>query len=447
MASRLTASVGRGGKNQPDDVKTVQDLINAFTGKLGFSKFKPDGKTSSNLEKAIGKFQEEYCKTRADYRVDPGRATFNALVAGLSRAEADRKAEAQKIVKMIEEQQKKVLALVRQQAEQEAKAKGFDTAGLKALFSQAEKYATDQWAATFGKDPKSAPSDPQQIVKNGERLAREARERIAKLSQEVEKTQPIKKTPLILTGSPTNISNGCFSFKVTGQSADKAARIYLVPGKFNLTLDMTAGYNKSMMPALFQLIDNGGLWGLNVPFFAVETTNGKVDMSTVSKPIVLRTPVAPFKGTVSLSGIGADNGMTYTGNGKGRYLHTSKINGWYFLRYGSDFERDPKMRGFDCITFVGSAMGKMSGMAGRGDGLAAELGATKVDLENVAKSAVTDYFAGDGKSGTFICWWATHCIAVKNGTVHEYSQSKGGYNTKSAVSYGWPSTGNYVRKL
>ena len=269
-------------------------------------------------------------------------------------------------------------------------------------------------------------------------------------------SSPDAKVPLILTGKTTDIRSGCFEFKVAGASPDKKAKVLLIPGDFKYQLDITKGWKKTMMVDLFKLIDKANLWGLNVPFFAVETTGGKIDMKTVSKPVVLPTPVAPFKGQVSLEGLGKDKGMTYTGNGKGRYLYTTPINGWYFLKYGSDFERDPKMRGFDCITYVGSARQTMSGMNGRGDKLAAHLGAKKVtvkagdksvELEDVDKDKVVEFFKKDGKSGTYIAWWKTHVVAVKGGTVHEFSQSQKGYATKAATSFGWPSKGNHVRKL
>jgi hypothetical protein len=259
-------------------------------------------------------------------------------------------------------------------------------------------------------------------------------------------SKPDAKVPLILKGSVTKISSGVFDFKVSGSGDDKAT-IYLMVGKANLLLDVTGGWKKTMLPALLKLIDKGGLWGLSVPFFAVETTDGKVDLKTLSKPLVLKTPVAPLNGSVSLEGIGKDKTMKYTGNGKGRYLHTDKIAGWYFLRYGSYLETDPKMHGFDCITYVGSAFGTMRGMGGRGDGLASHLGAKNCDMEGKTKDEVIEFFKGDGKSGTYIAWWSTHCVAVKNGSVHEFSQSKGGYKKTSATSYSWPKTGTSVRKL
>ncbi|KIC08314.1 hypothetical protein RA19_20280 [Leisingera sp. ANG-M1] len=446
MAVTLTGSVGRKGKNTPEDVKSVQELLNAFAKLLKLSKLKTDGKPSKALETAIGKFQEQVCKFRPDFKVDPKKTTLKKLNAGPAKAAAEQKAEEKKHEKAKEDQHKKTMASVKKLAEKAAKKQGVDSKSWKSLYSDLEKYATEQWFAYMGKEEKKGPADQKCLVKNADKVLKDALANFDYLLGGQE-SQPDAKVPLTLKGSVTTIKGGCFDFKVSGMSPDPKAKILLVPDKFSLTLDITKGWDKKSMVGLFKLLDQGKLWGKNVSFYAVETTDGKPDMKTCSKAVVLATPVAPFKGTVSLEGIGKDTGMTYTGNGKGRYLYTAPINGWYFLKYGPNFERDPKMRGFDCITYVGSAMKTMSGMGGRGDGLAAHLGASKVDMEDVTKDKVVEFFGKDGKSGTYIAWWSTHCIAVKNGTVYEFSQSKKGFNKKAAGSYGWPSKGNYVRKL
>ncbi|MBY6055824.1 hypothetical protein [Leisingera daeponensis] len=447
MVVTLAGSVGRKGKNGVVDVRAVQKLLNGFAGLLKLSKLKTDGKPSKALETAIGKFQEEVCKFRPDYRVDPKKTTLKKLNAGPGKAASEQKAAEKKHEKAKEDQHKKTMAAVKKLAEKAAKKQGVDSKSWASLYSDLEKYATEQWFAYMGKEEKNGPADKKCMVKTAEQVRKDALSSLACLLEENGQSQPGSKVPLILKGSATNIKSGCFDFKVSGVSPDPKAKVFLIAGKAPLRMDITKGWTRKSMVELFKLLDQGGLWGRKVSFYAAETTDGKLDMCTMSRPVVLATPVAPFKGTVSLDGIGKDTGMTYTGNGKGRYLYTAPINGWYFLKYGPDFERDPKMRGFDCITFVGSAMKTMRGMSGRGDGLADHLGASKVGMEGVSKDKVVEFFGKDGKTGTYIAWWSTHCIAVKNGTVYEFSQSKKGFNKKSAGSYGWPSAGNHVRKL
>jgi hypothetical protein len=724
MASNITASVGRKGKNKPDDVKIVQNLLNGFASRLGFSKLKVDGNCTRPLEQAIGTFQEEICGTRPDCRIDPGRATMKKLAAGPAKAEAERKAQIKQMVKFIDQervrmraqirkladkiatggglpqkaankifdgaetlftdqyeamvglyddlskadqkditqkanivlkaaeerlktvggqvirqqqevitaitsernkvlkgiaafaqkqassnglpakvaekiageleaevmqrfdslvdlgedlhdatpkvitdvagqvlksgeagvkavasellnrrkqvlktiaaernkmmaqvkkeaekhakrlglpvkagemffdgvesfvterydaladlgddlldtepgdvtkiaekvlkeaagqvntlasevskQQANVLKMVQKAAQKQAKILGLAGKGADKVLGEMESFANDQWDWFMGKQ-KSGAADSKDIAKMADEVAKGAGAHISTLLEDAAardgESDPDAKTPLLLKGAEEGIKQGAFSFKVSGVSPDPKAKVLLIVGKPGLQLDMTKGFDKSKMVELFKLIDQGNLWSSPIDFYAVETTNGKPDPATKSKTVTLRAPVAPFKGTVSFAGLGADKGMTYTGNGTGRYLYTTPINGWYFLKYGPNFEREPKMRGFDCITYVGSAKKTMTGMDGRGDKLAAKLGATKVDLEGVAKEKIVEYFGADGKSGNYIAWWKTHCIAVVGGTVHEFSQSKGGFKATKATSYGWPKTGNYVRKL
>lgn len=59
MPTSIKTSVGKGGKNEQADVKTVQELLNPFASQAGFSKLKADGQPSSKLDKAISGFQEK----------------------------------------------------------------------------------------------------------------------------------------------------------------------------------------------------------------------------------------------------------------------------------------------------------------------------------------------------------------------------------------------------
>lgn len=534
MAAKLKASVGRKGKNQPEDVKTVQNLLNGFAGKVKFSKLKVDGVNNLNLEKAIGVFQTDVCCVKADSRVDPGKTTIKKLTAGPGKLEAERKAEAKEYAKTLAAEHKQTLDQIRKIAEKQASAGGLPAKAGEAIYKGMEKFAQDEWDALTGKDPqpdqfdvskltqvagkvvKAAEAEVKATVKMaakarhqalamaqaaiakqskatgaavddlieevtefadsiwdgifgkeagkgganagtmpklGDQLGKELGKKTGEVIKEIEKRKdeeecgPSDKVPLTLTGSEEEkVNSPCFKFTAAGKSPDPKSKVLLCLNKTSTNIDITKGYSKTSVTPLFKLIDSNSLWGQKVNFFVVETTNGKPDEKTKSNVVSLRTPVAPFKGTISYTGLGADKGLKYTGNGTGRLLSYTKMNGWYFFKYGGKYEREPTMRGFDCITYVGTANKVSSGMDGRGDRLAGKLGASQVDMENKNKEECIEFFKNAGKSGTYICWWSKHCFVAVGGKVHEWSESKKGYRTVAATSYNWASN-MYIRQL
>ncbi len=81
MGKKISASVGKGGKNRPEDVVTVQYLLNCVPkGKGGPEKeLVIDGLTGPLTEGAIVRFQSSVLGF-ADGRVDAGGKTFSALL-------------------------------------------------------------------------------------------------------------------------------------------------------------------------------------------------------------------------------------------------------------------------------------------------------------------------------------------------------------------------------
>jgi hypothetical protein len=73
----ISASVGRGGKNKPEDVTAVQNALNTKT-KAGL---KVDGKCGPKTIGAIESFQKTLGMSRPDGRIDPGRGTARALAS------------------------------------------------------------------------------------------------------------------------------------------------------------------------------------------------------------------------------------------------------------------------------------------------------------------------------------------------------------------------------
>src|SRR5258707_583426 len=76
-AFSISASVGRGGKNKPDDVSAVQNALNSKV-KAGL---KVDGKCGPKTIGVIEGFQKTLGMTRPDGRIDPGRGTARALAS------------------------------------------------------------------------------------------------------------------------------------------------------------------------------------------------------------------------------------------------------------------------------------------------------------------------------------------------------------------------------
>jgi len=71
----ISASVGKGGKNLPEDVKAVQEALN----KVGGAKLSADGKYSSQTQKAIEEFQKRLGQFKPDGLIRPGRGPARIL--------------------------------------------------------------------------------------------------------------------------------------------------------------------------------------------------------------------------------------------------------------------------------------------------------------------------------------------------------------------------------
>ena len=77
--SSITGSVGRSGINRPQDVRSVQTLLNNHR-KPPLTKLNVDGQVGPNTIQAIEEFQRRVVRmANTDGRVDPAGATFRAL--------------------------------------------------------------------------------------------------------------------------------------------------------------------------------------------------------------------------------------------------------------------------------------------------------------------------------------------------------------------------------
>lgn len=78
--AKISASVGKGGKNEKQDVLLVKRLLSKFGYELTLN-----GEADAALNSSIGKFQAAYLPAaKADQRIDPGGQSWNTLI-GIGR--------------------------------------------------------------------------------------------------------------------------------------------------------------------------------------------------------------------------------------------------------------------------------------------------------------------------------------------------------------------------
>ena len=169
MAKKISASVGKGGKNKPEDIKVIQELLNPFAGQVGFAKMKVDGAPNPKLDKAIGAFQLNVCGFKPDSRVDPGKRTMQKLVAGPGKAKAEQKKDEAKVQQIKTAEQQKALAKVKKDMEAAAKAQKVDSSSWgdlwKSISTQAEELFESYWASDEKKGNVASPDAAQKQVK------------------------------------------------------------------------------------------------------------------------------------------------------------------------------------------------------------------------------------------------------------------------------------------
>lgn len=179
MVTKLSASVGRKGKNLPEDVKAVQQLLNAFAANAGFKKLKVDGTPTPVLEKTIGQFQQDVCGFKPDFRIDPGKNTIKKLNAGPAKAKAEQKAKEKQDEKAKQEAKAQAVKAAKDAVMKEAKSKSLDQSGWAALLSEIEDYAASLYDSYFAKGEKKG-EDPQKAAKQAaEKAAKDAKKKAA----------------------------------------------------------------------------------------------------------------------------------------------------------------------------------------------------------------------------------------------------------------------------
>lgn len=165
---------------------------------------------------------------------------------------------------------------------------------------------------------------------------------------------------------------------------------------------------------------------------------------TESTPVDFPCPVRPLEG--KLLPLNEDGELKYLGDSSipkfwGRMVE--KIDGYdkYIMKWGGKPELENGQRGFDCITYAGTVFGAKTTNMGHTPDLAGEIAPNiltvtippsteSVSLENARPEVVKKFFGLPAAStGYYLLYSAGHVVIVADGTVHEFSEGKGGYDS------------------
>lgn len=236
---------------------------------------------------------------------------------------------------------------------------------------------------------------------------------------------------------------------------------------------------KDNLPALLELVKHKRAWGLTLQVRLFVVLNNKV--VSESNVQILNCPVQPHNGKLlPLDQVNNGPKLTYQGNVEkkefwGRMFHQIAGCEGYYFKYGGKLETDNAKRGFDCITYAGTACGaSTSHMADSAD-LAASLGATActvdyqesvaapkgspqgtpaaskqvtVTLDNADPKYVKEFFKTN-TTDSYLMYSGGHIVLVVKGVVHEFSSSHQGYVSTAVATWLEPYTSKKltVRKL
>jgi hypothetical protein len=197
-------------------------------------------------------------------------------------------------------------------------------------------------------------------------------------------------------------------------------------------MDITGGYHKHKMAHLAQLLelmDKGDLWGKKALVRVAVCSGGSILEETLSSPRRIQCPLEPLE-KIGVQEIGSVDGLRYTGKDDGSgcaaYL-SGPIGGRYYFSYDGMLLSDSKSRGFDCTTYVGSALGLPNGAGqnGTGETLANALQAQSCEMEHKHAAAIEKFFA-EHQTGSYIMWYLAgnkgHVVVVKDCIVHEFTK-------------------------
>jgi hypothetical protein len=246
---------------------------------------------------------------------------------------------------------------------------------------------------------------------------------------------------------------GGYNIKFSG-NVPNGAKVRLLIGSYANFIDITPHYLTAHLPALLDVLAKNDYWAKQIP----RTVDCSVaayfgnDMIPGSQSGVqpLPCPVKPVEvdhiGTIAaLSELGdVTPSLNYVkdGPGFGRIL-TKPIDGRYYFALASILETDPGNRGFDCTTFVGSALGRHDGMGGNSAEFANSVGATVEPLKNAHINDIRE-FMEENPVGAYLMFNYHHIVTLINGVVREFNIPKGQPGYRETDINDWHSTDTAV---
>lgn len=287
---------------------------------------------------------------------------------------------------------------------------------------------------------------------------------LKKLNQTAE---PLKLEPISLG----NIDHGAYLVKFSPSAPPAPYQLrFGTSAAVTDSIDVTGAKTSDVMtkenlPKLLELIKRKQAWGTVLQMKLFVVLNNKVISESPAQP--MNCPVQPHNGKM-LPLDETNNGpkLTYQGNSDtkefwGRMFH--KIEGFdgYFFKYAGRLETDKAKRGFDCITYAGTTCGAPTNKMAASADLAAALGTTActvtmdeevpppkgspkgtaptkksvtVTLDAALPKYVKEFFRTN-TTGYFLMYSGGHIVIVADGTVHEFSSSKGGYVTTAVQTW------------
>jgi hypothetical protein len=214
-------------------------------------------------------------------------------------------------------------------------------------------------------------------------------------------------------------------------------RLLLGPNE-ELALDVTGRPMHQLLDAaglarLLYIMDKFESWGNLLRLSLMVTRESQV--LHYSKQQLLKCPVRPHSGRLLSENENLD--LLYLGVVRGKddsefYGRMFKqIPGFekYLFTFGGCLELENSKRGFDCITFAGTACGAPhKTMGGRGADLALALGAKEVVFEktrliDVAAKTIGEYLARNG-TGYYLLYGGGHVTLVVNSQVYEFKPGR-----------------------
>lgn len=203
--------------------------------------------------------------------------------------------------------------------------------------------------------------------------------------------------------------------------------------------------SKDNLGAVLTIFEKLDLWATPVQCRLQLRYRGAV--VSASDPQVLIAPVRPHNGRMlPLDEEGNGPKLTYQGDAATKDFHGrmfAQVAGYdkCVFVWAGKFETNADHRGFDCITYAGTACGAANTHMASSADLADSLGAAviehtvkvkdpttgkeaslKVKLEEADPSYVKEFFS-ETTTGWFLMWSGGHIVVVADGSVHEFKAS------------------------